>query len=110
MRVGGLKKMGYGRKPRSFSQMNEVRRKRAIQQRELREARAARRREIAQNAIERMASNANIFSIKVNQSFNNVDMLIRAAQQRRIDQAIARSEETRSNTDADTGANADVSA
>ena len=107
MRIGSGK-MGFGRRTRSFTEMNEVRRKRGIQQRKQREARVARQKVQTENAIARMQSTANIFGIKANASFDAVDQIIRAAQQRVIDTAIAKSERNRESSS--TGSSVDITA
>uniref|UniRef100_A0A2A4ZA59 30S ribosomal protein S20 n=1 Tax=OCS116 cluster bacterium TaxID=2030921 RepID=A0A2A4ZA59_9PROT len=103
--------MGFGRKTRSFSDMNEVRRKRGIRARKVREARVERQKAQTANAIARMQSTANIFGIKATASFDAVDQIIRAAQQRVIDNAIAKSERTKSDaTAAKSGGSVDITA
>lgn len=86
MRVG-FKKMNWGGGQRSFGDVNEARRKRSAQAHKLREARAARRREIAQNAINQMQQNANIFNIKTDASYTSIEQSLIVAQQRAVDAA-----------------------
>ncbi|MCJ8322978.1 MAG: hypothetical protein HRU29_02750 [Rhizobiales bacterium] len=100
--------MGFGRKVRSFREMNEVRRQRSIQRRKQEELRRERQREQTEIAINRMQTSANIFAINVNASFNVVDNLIRAAQQIRIDTAIAKSERTQADAASLKGGSADI--
>lgn len=90
MQIGGHK-MNWGSKQRSFSDMNEVRRKRSVQMQKLREARAKRRSEIAANAIAQMQQNANIFSIKTDASYTSIEQTLIVAQQRATDAAAAKS-------------------
>ncbi|NRA87020.1 MAG: hypothetical protein HRU28_06415 [Rhizobiales bacterium] len=92
MRVGG------GSNRISFSKINESRRKKSIQMRKYREERRKRDKIHTQNAINRMQETANIFAIKTNASFDSIDRLIRAAQQRKIDAAVARSSQSTGNS------------
>lgn len=107
MQVGGHK-MGFGRKMRSFQEMNEVRRERSVQRREQRELRRERQQEQIEITRSRMQSTANIFAISVNSSFNSVENIVRAAQQKIIDTAIAKSERTQADAAALKGGNADI--